>query len=564
MKKWKAFPRCSLVIAAIMLVNIGTASMFASTQDALAPSVRTNDASNITAASARLNGLIRFLDASSPANVSFQWGTMSGNYTGETEPILATLTMIYYAYLSDLSSSTTYYFRAKAVATEVVSYGDERSFTTLTATVMKDSDRDGMSDAFEGMMPLYDPLVPNKRYVVVVYTTFGGPTSPPYQGFQSEKYLIHYFFLEVQRIDATDLTELYKENATSANFINALLAVSEKASEDDFVFILIECHGNGKGISLADRFMLYTEVDACLNAIKAKAIFVGIDSCYSNYAQNIIKPRSSLVLATSSDDFGGWYFLVGAMLTSVLYHLWPESWELPYYVEQNLSAGTLKYLSDNDNNGYISIAESFEAFKRYIEAGNPHAGPPPESKQFEWHPTISNAGLASIFYFGDFRKVVPPPPSLPPSAPASFSVVNVTIVPGSCKANEEVTISAVVRNTGGSSGKCDVVLKIGGVETDSKQVNLGPAASSTVTFTVSKDTAGTFQVDVNGMTGSFTVEKEPEQLSAIPTTTIPAPVVPSAPTTKWWIVGAIVGAAVVYGIIYGIVRTRQSKSTRAE
>jgi hypothetical protein len=150
-------------------------------------------------------------------------------------------------------------------------------------------------------------------------------------------------------------------------------------------------------------------------------------------------------------------------------------------------------------------------------------------------------------------------PTTPP-APAKFIVSDVTVTPGTCKPDEEVTIAATVTNTGGTSGQYDVILTINGVKEGTKSVTLDPGTSLQVKFTVSKSIPDNYKVDVNGITASFVVE-EPVALQESISTPTPsvtsAPTVLSATTVRWWIVGAVVGAAVLGGVIYGAVRRRR-------
>ncbi len=96
------------------------------------PSVTTDNATNIGSFSARLNGTLTSLGTASSANVSFRWGTSSGNLTSETPVQTLSANVTFYSNLTGLSANTVYYFRAKAVG-HGTSYGDEKSFTTLTA-----------------------------------------------------------------------------------------------------------------------------------------------------------------------------------------------------------------------------------------------------------------------------------------------------------------------------------------------------------------------------------------------------------------------------------------------
>ncbi|MDO9332956.1 MAG: hypothetical protein Q7T57_00315, partial [Dehalococcoidales bacterium] len=92
------------------------------------------------------------------------------------------------------------------------------------------------------------------------------------------------------------------------------------------------------------------------------------------------------------------------------------------------------------------------------------------------------------------------------SPPASFDVSSLSVNPTSVKTGESVTITAKATNTGGRAGTLAVILKINGVEEVQKSVTLGAGSSETVRFTVIKDIPATYNIDVNGLTGSFIVK----------------------------------------------------------
>ena len=116
-------------------------------------------------------------------------------------------------------------------------------------------------------------------------------------------------------------------------------------------------------------------------------------------------------------------------------------------------------------------------------------------------------------------------------APAAFTVSALSISPAEVDIGQSVTISALVANTGDLSGTYEVTLKINNVVVDTKDVTLAGGASQTVTFTTSKDVAGTYTVNVDGLSGTFTVKAPPEEEE------VPAPL-------AWW-VWLIVGLVVV-------------------
>jgi len=146
----------------------------------------------------------------------------------------------------------------------------------------------------------------------------------------------------------------------------------------------------------------------------------------------------------------------------------------------------------------------------------------------------------------------PPAPAPPPTvepAPASFAISDLSVVPSAVKPAEEVSITAVVTNTGDREGSCTVVLKINGAEEARKEVAIGVGKSETVTFTVVRDVEGSYSVNIGGKVGQFMV--------IAPTTpAAPPPVAPAEPaeppaiplSLSVWIIIAVVAAGLIGGI----------------
>ena len=101
----------------------------------------------------------------------------------------------------------------------------------------------------------------------------------------------------------------------------------------------------------------------------------------------------------------------------------------------------------------------------------------------------------------------PPPPTPPTPPPAGFSISDIEISPASVKAGEKVTIITTVTNSGSSQGSYTVVLKINGANEAEKEVTLKPNKTQVVTFTVSKESAGSYEVAIADKNASFTVSK---------------------------------------------------------
>jgi len=92
---------------------------------------------------------------------------------------------------------------------------------------------------------------------------------------------------------------------------------------------------------------------------------------------------------------------------------------------------------------------------------------------------------------------------------ACFDFADLLISPTSVDPDESVTISAKVTNTGGLEGSYTVKLLIDGVEEATQELTVAPGATDTVTFTVIRETSGTYSVEVEGLVGEFTVTASP-------------------------------------------------------
>lgn len=92
-----------------------------------------------------------------------------------------------------------------------------------------------------------------------------------------------------------------------------------------------------------------------------------------------------------------------------------------------------------------------------------------------------------------------------PPSPASFAVSNLKVKPAAAKLGEQVTITAKISNSGGSEGSYAAVLKINGTTEAEQEVSVGPGETQEVTFTVTKATAGAYNVSIDGQSAAFTV-----------------------------------------------------------
>ena len=103
-----------------------------------------------------------------------------------------------------------------------------------------------------------------------------------------------------------------------------------------------------------------------------------------------------------------------------------------------------------------------------------------------------------------------------PLAPlVDFKVTNLQVVPSEINPGEEVTVSVLVTNIGREAGSYDVALKINGSVEKVETVTLGGGESTKVSFKISKDDPGVYNVEIAGLKGEFRVKKPPSALFPI-------------------------------------------------
>ena len=141
---------------------------------------------------------------------------------------------------------------------------------------------------------------------------------------------------------------------------------------------------------------------------------------------------------------------------------------------------------------------------------------------------------------------------------ANFTSTNLFISPSEVNIGESVTINVEVVNTGEEAGDYTVTLEIDGVVEATEDVALDAGDSGEVTFTTTKDVAGSYSVDVNGLSGSFTVKEKTASPSPTPTPT-PTP----TPGVNWPLIWGIIVGVVAVGVIIFFV-ARKPREAREE
>jgi len=151
--------------------------------------------------------------------------------------------------------------------------------------------------------------------------------------------------------------------------------------------------------------------------------------------------------------------------------------------------------------------------------------------EFEIDPG-SDILTAYIDHFSTFAVIAPLS-----TAPAAFTIGSLNISPPEVSAGEPVAISLVVTNTGEVAGSHTATLKINGVIAETVEVTVAGSGSETVTFTTSHDETGIHSVDVNGLSGSFTIGSSTVKEGASP----PIAAAQAPPGERsWWLTRVVI------------------------
>jgi hypothetical protein len=136
---------------------------------------------------------------------------------------------------------------------------------------------------------------------------------------------------------------------------------------------------------------------------------------------------------------------------------------------------------------------------------------------FSWTPGYDQAGIYNVHFevsdgslsdSEDITITVYDADIVPESKQSLISVTSLRITPSKANTGKNINISVTVNNNGNSTGEYIVMLMINGVVEGSQTVTLAAGSTQNVKFSTSKNIPGTYNVDVNGLTGSFTIETQ--------------------------------------------------------
>ncbi len=90
-------------------------------------------------------------------------------------------------------------------------------------------------------------------------------------------------------------------------------------------------------------------------------------------------------------------------------------------------------------------------------------------------------------------------------APAEFEVISLQVAPPEVTAGETVSVTAEVKNTGGSQGVYTAILTVDGAKVETKEVTIAHGKTEAIKFSLVKDKSGTYQVAVGGISSTLVV-----------------------------------------------------------
>ena len=85
--------------------------------------------------------------------------------------------------------------------------------------------------------------------------------------------------------------------------------------------------------------------------------------------------------------------------------------------------------------------------------------------------------------------------------PAEFKVSNLRITPEEVKVGGDATLKVNIKNTGEVEGTCPVILKVNGVEAETKEVVVAAGGIKAISFELTKGEPGTYTIDLEGLIG---------------------------------------------------------------
>jgi len=100
------------------------------------------------------------------------------------------------------------------------------------------------------------------------------------------------------------------------------------------------------------------------------------------------------------------------------------------------------------------------------------------------------------------------------TAAADFEVTELSLAPAEIHPDESTTVNAVITNNGDLSGSHEVTLLVNDSVTATEEINLAGHTSQEISFTLKPDKAGTYTINIFGITATLVVTEAPAEQEA--------------------------------------------------
>jgi hypothetical protein len=151
------------------------------------------------------------------------------------------------------------------------------------------------------------------------------------------------------------------DSATSIEFKNAITWVSERADENDIVFLCSNSHGGFGVIQLLDKNLYYSDINKWLELLNVECLIYAISACCSGSAIPILGKEGRIIMTACRDNESAFTYFF-------LTNLFSDGDLTGYYgcYDVPVPNGAF-YRKDCDlnNDSWISIIEAFNYSKKW-------------------------------------------------------------------------------------------------------------------------------------------------------------------------------------------------------
>jgi hypothetical protein len=115
---------------------------------------------------------------------------------------------------------------------------------------------------------------------------------------------------------------------------------------------------------------------------------------------------------------------------------------------------------------------------------------------------------------------------------ADFKIKSLDVVPSEVVTGESATATVIVMNSGNIEGTYAVELRINGIVLDTKDVTVAPGSTKLATFTINRDTAGTYEISIEDTLATLVVKQGTTIMQTTTTANLTTTITSQVPTTQ--------------------------------